>query len=236
MTGRPLDPSSREYYEESGYFQQGGDHLTDPDSPFHRYRTRMVLGLCGPLEGLRVVDLGCGWGTISFALAREGASVVGLDFAQAAVEICRARLESEPLDDLTFLRADARDTGLEAAQWDLVMCADLVEHLIPEDTRAVYQEAWRLLRPGGRLVIWTPDPGHFLERLRRSGILTPDPTHVDYKTLKRVVRELQEEGFQVEEAVHRESHLPALSTLERLFMRFVPILRRRVGVRARKPA
>jgi 2-polyprenyl-3-methyl-5-hydroxy-6-metoxy-1,4-benzoquinol methylase len=236
MTGAPRDPSSREYYEESGYFQDGGAHLTDPGSPFHRYRIRMVLALSGPVRGLRVVDLGCGWGTISFALAREGASVVGVDFAEAAVEICRTRLEGEHLEDLTFLRADARDTGLAPGEWDLVVCADLVEHLMPDDTREVYREAWRLLRPGGRLVVWTPNPDHFLEVLRRRGVLKPDPTHVDYKTLERVVRELKEEGFEVEEALHRESHLPVLSGVERLFLRWVPFLRRRVGVRGRRPA
>jgi 2-polyprenyl-3-methyl-5-hydroxy-6-metoxy-1,4-benzoquinol methylase len=235
MTETPRDPSSREYYEESGYFEGGGDHLTDPESSFHRYRIRMVLGLCGPVEGLGVVDLGCGWGTLSFALAREGASVVGVDFAEAAVEICRARLEREPLESLSFVRADARDTGLEPGEWDLVVCADLVEHLMPDDTRKVYREAWRLLRPGGRLVIWTPNPVHILEILRRWRVLKPDPTHVDYKTLERVVRELEEEGFEVEEAHHRESHLPVLSVVERLFMRWVPVLRRRVGVRGRRP-
>jgi 2-polyprenyl-3-methyl-5-hydroxy-6-metoxy-1,4-benzoquinol methylase len=235
VTPEPRDPSSREYYEETGYFEGGGEHLTDPDSPFHRYRTRMVLELCGPLRGLRIVDLGCGWGTISFALASEAASVVGVDFAQAAVDICRARFRREPVGDLTFLRADARDTGLPGGEWDLVVCADLVEHLLPDDTLDVYREALRLLRPGGGLVIWTPNPGHLLERLRAWRILRPDPTHVDYKTLGRVVAELQEAGFEVERAVHRESHLPVLSTVERLLMSLVPILRRRVGVRARKP-
>lgn len=228
------DPTSREYYEESGYFLGGGAHLTNPESRFHRYRVRKVRELCGPLEGLRVVDLGCGWGTVSFALAREAGAVVGVDFARAAVEICQGRLGAEPRENLSFIRADARETGLPGGEWDLVVAADLVEHLPPEHTRAVYREARRLLRPEGRLVIWTPNPGHFLERLRAWGLLRPDPTHVDYKTLGRVTSELEEEGFAVEEAVHRESHLPVLGALERLLMAWLPPLRRRVGVRARK--
>ena len=230
----PPDPSSREYYERSDYFQGGGSHLLDPESRFHRYRTRMVRGLCGRLEGVRAVDLGCGWGTIAFALAREAREVVGVDFAQAAVDICRERLAKEPGENLRFVRADARSTGLPGGEWDLVVAADLVEHLPADVTLEVYGEAHRLLRPGGQLVIWTPDPGHFTERLRAWGVLRPDPTHVDYKTLDRVVRELEGQGFVVEEAGHRESHLPVLGLVERLTLGWLPLMRRRIAVRARK--
>lgn len=224
----------RAYYEESGYFDEGGAHLRDPDSTFHRYRKEKVLELCGPVEGQRIVDLGCGWGTISFALAETAREVVGVDFAEAAIRICRARLKREPMVGLRFTRADARDTGLPGGQWDLVVAADLVEHLYPEDTLAVYREARRLLRPGGRLVVWTPNPEHLLERLRRWGVLRADPSHVDYKSLDRVVRELEAEGFDIEVAYHAESHLPIVRRVERWTLRWISIFRRRVGIRGKR--
>ncbi len=227
----------KEYYDHSGYFQEGGEHLLDPNSSFHRYRIRMVLSLLSaPLAGRRVVDLGCGWGTLSFALAREGArAVVGVDFAAPSMKLCEERLEREPVEGLRFLQADARDTGLPGGEWDLVVAADLVEHLYPHDTVGVYREAYRLLAPGGEFIIWTPNPGHILEAFRRWGVLREDPTHVDYKTLPRTVREVETAGFRVEWAGYRPSHLPGLRIVERLFQRWIPVLRRRVAVRARKP-
>ncbi len=239
MTGSPepaptaLGPDA---YDRTGYFTRGGSHLLDPGSPFHRYRTRNVLRLTGPVAGLRVVDLGCGWGTLSFALAEAGASrVVGVDFSIEALRLCTVRARSQPTPQLGFIRADAARTGLVGGAWDLVVAADLVEHLDPQTTRAVLREACRLLRPGsGRLVIWAPSPEHFLERLRSRGILRPDPTHVDYKSLDRVVREVGDAGLHVEVARHVESHLPVLRILERMSMRFLPIFRRRVAVVARR--
>jgi len=222
-------------YDASGYFEGGGSHLLDPESRFHRYRVDKVLSLCGPVEGASAVDLGCGWGTITFALARQGARVVGVDFSSEAIRLCEERARSEPPPAPTFLRADAGTTGLAEAAWDLVVAADLVEHLDPPTTLRVYREALRLLRPGGRFVVWAPNPGHFLELLRRRGILKADPTHIDYKTLPRVVAELERTGFRISAAVHMESHLPVLSTIERLTHRFIPCLRRRVAVVAERP-
>jgi len=222
-------------YDSSGYFEAGGHHLLDPESAFHRYRVANVLALCGPVEGSAAVDLGCGWGTITFALARGGARVVGVDFSSESIRLCEERARTEPHPGLTFLQADAGSTGLGGGEWDLVVAADLVEHLDPATTLRVYREALRLLKPGGRLVVWAPNPGHILEFLRRRGILKADPTHIDYKTLPRVVAELERTGFRICTAVHVESHLLILSTLERLTQRFVPCLRRRVAVVAERP-
>jgi ubiquinone/menaquinone biosynthesis C-methylase UbiE len=225
----------REYYDRSGYFEKGAQHLLDPNSPFQRYRRREVLALCGDVSSSRVVDLGCGWGTVSFALAERAREVVGVDFAETSIRLCRSRHDVARLPGLSFVQADARSTSLEAGVWDLVVAADLIEHLRPEATTALYIEALRLLRPGGRLVIWTPSPTHILERLRRWGVLRADPTHVDYKTLARIVSELGAAGFKIERAEWAPSHVPVLRLLERAFQRWVPFLRRRVAVVGKVP-
>ena len=228
---RPID---RCYYDTSGYFSQGGDHLRDPSSHFHLYRTRDVLNLCGDPAGVRAVDLGCGWGTISFALARYAEFVVGIDFANESLRVCTSRRDPRENSNLVFLQADARQTGLRTGTWDLVVAADLVEHLYPDDTEVVYREAWRLLRPGGRFVVWTPSPTHIIELLRRLRILRYDPTHVDYKTLGRVRADLEKIGFRIVQGKHVPSHLPGFRAVERIGQRWIPWLRRRVAVAAEK--
>ena len=225
----------RRYYETSGYFGGGGGHLQDPESRFHRYRVREVLNLCGNPSGARAVDLGCGWGTISIALSGRAEFTVGVDFARASLKVCASRHDPGDHPNLAFVQADARLTGLRGGAWDLVVAADLIEHLYPQDTEAVYREVWRLLRPNGRFVVWTPSPTHLLERLRRLGILAPDPTHVDYKTLRQVRTDLARFGFRIVEARHVPSHLPGLRTVERIGQRWIPSLRRRVAVSAEKP-
>lgn len=228
----------REFYDSSGYFegQGGAGHVTDPDSRFHRYRLAKVLAVHRPSPSDRVVDLGCGWGTFPFALAGQVAEVVGVDFSTRSVEICEERLRRHPSPDVRFLCADAGDTGLEAEAWDVVIAADLFEHLYPEDSARVAAEAFRLLRPGGRFVTWTPHRGHLLEILKnRDIVLKRDVSHVDYKSMERMRGLLTDAGFQIERAYYAESHLPGLRWVERLLQPVVPWLRRRIAVLGRKP-
>lgn len=225
----------RDWYDSAAYFD-GAAHITDPDSPFQRYRITKVLELCtpGPLD--RVVDLGSGWGTFGFALAGRVNEVVGVDFSEKSVAFCSRRLERDPRPNLRFVRADAGATGLEGGAWDVVLAADLFEHLYPDDSVRVAQEAFRLLRPGGRFAVWTPHRGHILEILKNHDILLArDPSHVDYKSMARTTRLLSEAGFGIERAYYAESHVRGLRAAERLLQGFVPFLRRRIAVLGRKP-
>lgn len=225
----------KEYYDGSEYFEGGTEHLTDVESSFQRYRIEKVLQIYRPGPEERVLDMGCGWGTFGFALADEVEEVVGVDFSEKSIALCRRRLEADPRDNLRFVCADAGATGLEGGSFDAVIAADLFEHLYPEDSLRVVREAHRVLKRGGRLSIWTPHRGHFLEILKNNRILLkPDPTHVDYKSMEGLRSMLEETGFVLEKAYYAESHLPGVRRLEQGLMAFVPALRRRIAVLTRK--
>ncbi len=226
----------REFYDRTYYFEGRTDHLLDIDSTFQRYRIEKVLQLYEPGPEERVLDLGCGWGTFCWALGHRVAEVVGVDFSQKSIDLCEERLASSAIEGVSLLCADAQDTGLEAESFDLVIGADLVEHLYPEDSEAVVAEAFRVLKKGGRLSLWTPHRGHFLEMLKaRNILLRRDVSHVDYKSMDRLRTMVVSEGFVVEKAYYAESHLAGLRSIERVLQGWVPILRRRIALLARKP-
>lgn len=234
MTDSAPGRIGRDFYDSSDYFQSAD--LVDHDSAFQRYRVAKVLAIHEPRPGDRVVDLGCGWGTFDFALADRVGEIVGVDFSERSVALCRQQLEAHPRTNVRFLCADAGDTGLDGSSFDVALAADLFEHLYPDDSERVAREAFRLLKPGGRFVTWTPHRGHILEVLKnRDIILQRDVSHVDYKSMATMQRLLTEAGFRIERAYYAESHLPMLRTVERLTQSFVPLLRRRIAVLGRKP-
>ena len=226
----------KNYYDSSDYFEGKAAHLLDSNSKFHRYRVSHVLEIHQPRREDRVLDVGCGWGTFSFALADKVAETVGVDFSEKSVEICNQRLANDPKQNLQFLCTDAGSTGLESETFDLAIAADIFEHLYPADSVKVTSEMYRLLKPGGRFSIWTPHRGHVLEILKNRNILLKrDPSHVDYKSMAVLNKLLIDAGFQIERAYFVESHIPGLRSIERLVQRFFPPLRRRIAILAQKP-
>jgi demethylmenaquinone methyltransferase/2-methoxy-6-polyprenyl-1,4-benzoquinol methylase len=109
------------------------------------------LALLGDLSGLDVVDLGCGPGRLEpFLLRRLGdGRVVAVDFAPEMIERGAAQC---PGPRVTWLCRDVLDTGLVDSCADLVLCFNAFPHF--PDGAAVLGEAWRWLRPGGRLLLW----------------------------------------------------------------------------------
>ena len=194
------------------------------------------MDLCDPQPTDRILDLGCGWGTISYALAPRAREVVGLDFAERAIRGCIARLKEGGPENVVFRVGDARETGLASASFDAVVAADLFEHLYPDDAVDVAAEAFRVLRRGGRVAVWTPCRSHLIEVLKnRNIVLKRDVSHVDYKSMARTKDLLVGAGFEIERSYYAESHLPGLSLAERIGQRWIPLLRRRIAVLAAKP-
>jgi SAM-dependent methyltransferase len=110
------------------------------------------LNLLGDVNGLDVVELGCGTAYFSSWLARRGARVVGVDPTPAQLATAR-RLQAETGVDFPLVEAIGEDVPLPDSSFDLVL-SEYGASLWADPNRWV-PEAARLLRPGGRLVFLT---------------------------------------------------------------------------------
>jgi len=100
-----------------------------------------------PLKGANVVDVGCGGGILSETMAQRGADVVGIDMAEASLQVARLHaLENEVTVDYRHETAEAL-ADKEAGRYDVVTCLELLEH-VPDPGQLVAACA-RLARPGG---------------------------------------------------------------------------------------
>lgn len=110
------------------------------------------LNLLGDVNGLDVVELGCGTAYFSSWLARRGARVVGVDPTPAQLATAR-RLQAETGIEFPLVEAIGEDVPLPDSSFDLVL-SEYGASLWADPSRWV-PEAVRLLRPGGRLVFLT---------------------------------------------------------------------------------
>jgi 2-polyprenyl-3-methyl-5-hydroxy-6-metoxy-1,4-benzoquinol methylase len=153
-----------EAYSQDGYRRDVETHLNGRLTTF---RTTSIPWLAEymPLSGLRVLEVGCGTGSSTLALAEQGAEVTGIDVDLSAIEVGRRRLEIFGLDaELRF--GNAADIGSEFAgrRFDLVLYFATLEHMTVPERLASLRQAWELLEPGGRLGVieapnrlWTSD-------------------------------------------------------------------------------
>jgi 2-polyprenyl-6-hydroxyphenyl methylase/3-demethylubiquinone-9 3-methyltransferase len=105
------------------------------------------------LAGKQVLDVGCGGGILSEAMARLGASVTGIDLSEQALKVAQMHLlESGLAVDYRFCSAEDF-ANLNKEKFDAVTCMELLEH-VPDPASAIGACA-RLAKPGGRVFFST---------------------------------------------------------------------------------
>jgi len=105
-----------------------------------------------PFGGLRILDIGCGGGLISEPLARLGATVTGLDAAEANIEVARAHARGADLT-IDYRQASAEELAAAGKRFDAVLALEVVEHVA--DVDAFLAAAATLVRPGGAFIAST---------------------------------------------------------------------------------
>jgi len=125
-------------------------------APLHQInplRLRFIEQACGGLKGKTALDVGCGGGILTEALAARGAQAMGIDLAEASLEVARLHgLESKIVADYRAVAVE--DLAAERPQsFDLVCCLEMLEHV--PDPASVVAACAALTRPGGTVVFST---------------------------------------------------------------------------------
>ena len=117
---------------------------------------RSALG--DDLTRMRALDVGCASGLITQTLAPHLGGIIGLEYESTAV----AMMDASVAPNLLFLQGDATCLPLAAETVDLVICAQVYEHVA--DAEAMVAEIWRVLRPGGICAFSGPNRLDVIER------------------------------------------------------------------------
>ncbi|MCF6745755.1 class I SAM-dependent methyltransferase [Blastococcus sp. KM273128] len=169
----------------------------------------LVCRKLGLEPGMRLLDVGCGWGSLALhAASRYGVSVVGVTISEAQAGLARRRAADAGLADRVEIRLqDYREVA--DGPFDAIASVGMAEHVGHDQLPAYAARLHALLAPGGRLLNHAiargpaagpdrPDPGSFLTRyVFPDGELQPVATHV---------RVLEEAGFEVVDAEALRRH------------------------------
>ncbi len=148
---------------------------------YHRHDINEFLDHIQP--GMTTLELGCGAGWLTLAMAQRGAQATGIDISEQALNVARRYYESiretvpgsveYRVDDLNMLE-------LPAAAYDVIAVKGTLHHLLRVDT--VIAQIYKALRPGG--LLWVADSAGeeaLSTTLVASGLMFVLPTHIGYR-------------------------------------------------------
>lgn len=137
-------------------------------------RRSLVRSALVAAAGERVLDIGCGPGFLCAELLQEvgfKGSIVGVDSSTAMLNLAESRCDGH--DNVEFRQADATALPVDDSSFDAAVCVQVLEYVA--DVKAALSEMYRVLRPGGRVVVWDVDwatvSWHSEDRARMAKVL-----------------------------------------------------------------
>jgi SAM-dependent methyltransferase len=210
----------------------------------YSYTLQLMAQQLGGRKG-RLLEIGCGAGFFLKAAERNGWHTWGIELSEAGSTFARDRL------GLRVRREPAEQSGFDDGSFDIVVMFDVIEHLL--EPMAILRTARRVLRPGGAILVSTPN----LNALSRTAlgdswaVLSPGE-HLYYFTEATLSRALERAGFGSVRFIRENPSLGVFETMnprythepggwrarayDRFLRAFGPLIRRHVQARGRADA
>lgn len=124
---------------------------------FHRHRLKILLSKLD-YTNKKVLEVGCNTGILLIALAEKGVNIVGIDIVKSDIKTARKYLKERKLSESLVKVGDARNLPYKDNSFDIVLLSDLLEHV--SNTKKAAQEAIRVIKPNGHILITVPNHLH----------------------------------------------------------------------------
>jgi ubiquinone/menaquinone biosynthesis C-methylase UbiE len=123
----------------------------------NRANLEVLITHIGSPAGKHILEMGCGSGHTSLALAQRGARCTLLDLSPEALRVAAASFERAGLPAPTLVREDALATSLPSDAFDAVWNGGVIEHFFDTGKALLIQQMVRVVKPGGRVIILVPN-------------------------------------------------------------------------------
>lgn len=156
---------------------------------------RVLNNIFPLLVGRKVLDIGCGSGSLTFYIAKQGFKVLGLDISQKAVKCCKLNARFLNLVEKTHFEVANFPEKFPKGKFDLVICSEIVEH-IKNDNECLLK-IHNLLSKNGILIISAPSSNSLLYKIGLLKEFDEKVGHIRRYTIENLKEKLQNNNFRV---------------------------------------
>ncbi|MFX0080988.1 MAG: class I SAM-dependent methyltransferase [Candidatus Hodarchaeota archaeon] len=131
---------------------------------FFRKANLKFKDFIGNVKNKKILDVGCGIGSLSFYLAKKGADVIGIDLSKNLIELCKKEAQKEKLT-IEFKEMNAQIPDFEDESFDIIVGSRIVHHL--PNIELFFKECKRLLKRKGYIAFIEPLKKNIIVELNR---------------------------------------------------------------------
>ena len=109
------------------------------------------------MKGKKVIEVGCGSGYTSIDLAKRGAEVALLDISAASLRKAVEQFQKLGVSEPQTFQCDAMQSDIPSDSFDIAWNGGVIEHFYDEGKKKLLLEMYRIVKPGGRVIILVPN-------------------------------------------------------------------------------